>query len=185
MLEDPTSARSKARAGLKPLADAHHVSWTRNAFRQLKLIGPGAAITYLLGTVDKFEAVLLGGDGSFGSKVALVAFGNALAMVILFLYILFLMYQRGERLDWRTWRQSGSLSTIIPVGLLVTFSYPWHKAESKQVLTTTIIIGWLLHVIVLGKWTDLGYIRGLVGASGLYVLVFGLLALIPAPRRQR
>ncbi|KXN93181.1 hypothetical protein AN958_00105 [Leucoagaricus sp. SymC.cos] len=101
MLEDPTSARSKARTGFKPLADAHHVSWTRNAFRQLKLIGPGAAITYLLGTVDKFEAVLLGGDGSFGSKVALVAFGNALAMVILFLYILFLMYQRGEHLDVR------------------------------------------------------------------------------------
>lgn len=142
-------------------------SWSRNAIRQLKLILPGAAITYFLGTVDKFLAILQTGDGSWKSKIALAAFGNGVAMITLFLYVLAFIHLRGENLDWRTWRQSGPLSAIIPI------------------LTTTIIAGWLLHFVTLGKWSDLGYTKGFMGASALYTLIFGLLALIPAPRKSK
>jgi len=34
-----------------------------------------------------------------------------------------------------------------------------------QVLTATIIIGWTLHVLILGSWTSLGYTQGIVGGE--------------------
>jgi len=106
-------------------------------------------------------------DGSWCSKIALAALGNTIAMVALFLYILVLINQRGENPDWRTWRQSGPLSTTIPA------------------LTTIIILGWSLHVIALGQWSGLGYAQGFIAASALYALIFGLLALTPSPKQGK
>ncbi|KAG8213006.1 hypothetical protein J3R82DRAFT_11393 [Butyriboletus roseoflavus] len=37
----------------------------------------------------------------------------------------------------------------------------------------------------LGKWSSLGYLKGTIGASGLYALVFGLMGLLPAPMIRR
>lgn len=36
---------------------------------------------------------------------------------------------------------------------------------TQQVLTTTIIAGWLLHVVALGKWSGLGYVQGFIGGE--------------------
>ncbi|EKM78765.1 hypothetical protein AGABI1DRAFT_114362 [Agaricus bisporus var. burnettii JB137-S8] len=141
--------------------------WRRNVVRQLKLIIPGASITLYLGTVNKILGILHSGSGSWQSTIALAAISNAATMIALFLYMLFLIYYRDEHPDWRSWRQSGSMSTIIPV------------------LTATIILGWLLHFVALGRWSELGYFRGFVGASALYALIFGVLALVPAPRKEK
>ncbi|EKM58384.1 uncharacterized protein PHACADRAFT_252661 [Phanerochaete carnosa HHB-10118-sp] len=87
--------------------------------------------------------------------------------VVLFMYILFIPLIRGEKPDFRHWRQSGVLSTVIPI------------------LTAAIVLGWSLLTFTLGRWSSLGYIKGTIGASGLYMLAFGLMGLIPAPRVYR
>lgn len=103
--------------------------------------------------------------------------------------------------QWRSWRQSGSMSTIIPV-LYPCISHQHYSLKRDiQVLTATIILGWLLHFVALGRWSELGYFRGFVGgkrswlfsffllkyhlASALYALIFGVLALVPAPRKEK
>lgn len=82
---------------------------------------------------------------------------------------------------------------------------------NQQVLTASIVIGWLLSVLTLGQWSSLGYVKGVLGGkrhcklcysythlftrvlfrlpaspvSSVYALIFGLLGLIPVPKAGR
>ncbi|KAL0955008.1 hypothetical protein HGRIS_003932 [Hohenbuehelia grisea] len=138
----------------------HHI------FRQLKFIIPGATVTYFLGTLHEFWRVTEQAHG-WARTTAFTALGLGFTTISLFIYILLLPLLKGIEPDYRSWRESGVLSKVIPV------------------LTSSIVVGWLLLVEMLGHWTHLGYFKGLIGASCLYALVFGLLGLIPAPKVRR
>ncbi|KAJ6576401.1 hypothetical protein DFH09DRAFT_1149224 [Mycena vulgaris] len=116
--------------------------WTSHALRQLQLVVPGGAITYYLDTILSLGALT----------------------VALFVYILLTPWIHSVAPDFRSWRESGLLSSVIPI------------------LTFSIVTGWLGMTATLGHWTSLGYIKAVVGTSALYALTFGLLGLIPAPR---
>jgi hypothetical protein len=47
-----------------------HVPWTEHTLRQLKLVLPGAAITYYLGTLNNFYSILHGTGGSWARLVS-------------------------------------------------------------------------------------------------------------------
>jgi len=87
--------------------------------------------------------------------------------VVLFLYVLLVPWIRGIEPNYLSWRESGVLSSVIPV------------------LTASIVMGWSLLSVTLARWSSLGYLEGVIGASGLYALVFGLMGLIPAPKVHR
>ncbi|KAF9557437.1 hypothetical protein CPC08DRAFT_640262 [Agrocybe pediades] len=146
-----------------------HVPWTEHMLRQLKLVLPGALITYYLGTLNDFWNILQGTGGAW-ARYALVSssVGLGIVTVSLFLYVLLMPWLTGEEPNYQTWRESGILSSVIPV------------------LTGSIVVGWLLAVSTLGLWSPLGYIKGTIGVSAFYALTFGLLGLIPVPRvRQK
>jgi len=50
------------------------VPWAQHALRQLKLLVPGAAMTYYLGTLDEFWDILHGNGGSLAQSVNCNAF---------------------------------------------------------------------------------------------------------------
>ncbi|EPQ54094.1 hypothetical protein GLOTRDRAFT_106629 [Gloeophyllum trabeum ATCC 11539] len=87
--------------------------------------------------------------------------------VCLFLYVLLVPWIRGLPPDYRSWRQSGELSKVIPM------------------LTASIVTGWSSLSFTLARWSGLGFMEGIIGASGVYALAFGLLGLLPAPRVRR
>ncbi|KAI0767905.1 hypothetical protein BC629DRAFT_1292675 [Irpex lacteus] len=142
---------------------------SRHTLKQLKFIIPGGLVTFWLNTHQAFWSIFVG-DGELGSYARTSAFLTVLLGVLtvsLFLYILLVPLIQGVRPDFRRWRESGILSSVIPV------------------LTGSIVIGWTLTAFTLGRWSELGYLRGIIGASGLYALVFGLMGLIPAPKTYR
>ncbi|KDR76188.1 hypothetical protein GALMADRAFT_247417 [Galerina marginata CBS 339.88] len=141
-----------------------HVPWTKHAVRQVKLVVPGAAVTYYLGTLDDFWKILHGSGGSWAWFTGWGASGLAFVTIALFLYVLLMPWMTGEEPNYQSWRESGILSSVIPV------------------LTGSIVIGWLLAVSTLGQWSSLGYLKGTIGVSALYAMTFGLLGLIPVPR---
>ncbi|KAF8269560.1 hypothetical protein EI94DRAFT_943509 [Lactarius quietus] len=98
-----------------------------------------------------------------GGRVSTVG----LLTIALFLYILLIPVIKGIPADYRSWRESGELSSVIPV------------------LTTSIISGWAVLCGLLGLYSSLGYILGTIGGSGIYALVFGIMGLLPAPRVAR
>lgn len=131
---------------------------------------------------------------------ALASTGFEGLVIILFLYVLLVPWIHGLEPDvsslllhytqlitsqYRSWRDSGILSSVIPI------------------LTTAILVGWSLLSFTLGRWSKLGYLEGVVGgeltsnlpersvnsacvsASGMYALTFGLLGLLPAPKVHR
>jgi len=102
-----------------------------------------------------------------GRIAAVMSLALGLIIVILFLYVLLVPWIRGIEPNYLSWRESGVLSSVIPV------------------LTASIVMGWSLLSVTLGRWSSLGYLEGIIGASGLYALVFGLLGLIPAPKVHR
>ncbi|KAI0077901.1 hypothetical protein K474DRAFT_1642471 [Panus rudis PR-1116 ss-1] len=142
-------------------------SLSRHTLRQLKFILPGGLITFWLDTYHEFVRVLLGEQGSFARTFALLSVAAATLTFSLFMYILLFPLIKGEHPNYRQWRQHGVLSSVIPL------------------LTTSILTGWSLMVYILGRWSSLGWVEGIIGASGLYALSFGLLGLIPAPRVRR
>ncbi|TFK72884.1 hypothetical protein BDN72DRAFT_266573 [Pluteus cervinus] len=137
----------------------------QHVLRQLKLVIPGGAITYYLGTIHHFLDIVSTQSDSWGSTVARIALLNGLATITLFLYVLVIHWKKGVQPNYRSWRESGVLSLVIPT------------------LTASIVVGWMLSVFVLGGWSSLGYAKGIVGA--LYALTFGLLGLVPAPKVKR
>ncbi|KAI0346267.1 hypothetical protein BDW22DRAFT_1425769 [Trametopsis cervina] len=142
----------------------HISSLSRHTLRQLKFIGPGAIATFWLNTHQALRDVLLGETSySWARTSAFFTLLLGVVTVTLFLYILLIPLIQGIQPDFRHWRQSGVLSSVIPI------------------LTGSIVMGWTTLVLTLGRWTELGYIKGTIGASGLYALVFGLMGLIPVP----
>ncbi|KAH8100847.1 hypothetical protein BXZ70DRAFT_936190 [Cristinia sonorae] len=144
-------------------------SMSRHTLRQLKFILPGGLVTLWLDSHHKFWRIYNGeaGTGSFAWTVSLLALVSGVLTIGLFMYVLMFPLIRGEQPDYKHWRQSGFLSTVIPV------------------MTASILTGWSLLTYTLARWSNLGYIEGVIGASGLYALAFGLLGLIPAPRVKR
>ncbi|KAF9645972.1 hypothetical protein BDM02DRAFT_3100611 [Thelephora ganbajun] len=142
---------------------------SRHTIRQLEYILPGALITYYYRTISEFLQILSYENLAHGGDLccrnsALLSLALALLTVSLFVYILLLPLIKGERPDYRSWRESGPLSKVIPI------------------LTTSIVLGWSLSVFTLGRWTTLGYIGGVISTTGLYALAFGILGLLPVPR---
>ncbi|KAG2036927.1 hypothetical protein BDR03DRAFT_865153 [Suillus americanus] len=142
---------------------------SKHTIRQLKFIIPGAAITYAFNTHRVFLELLTRQDveGQWGRLFAFASTGFEGLVITLFLYVLLVPWIHGLEPDYQSWRDSGILSSVIPI------------------LTTAILVGWSLLSFTLGRWSSLGYIKGLVGASGLYALTFGLLGLLPAPKVHR
>ncbi|KAH7908454.1 hypothetical protein BJ138DRAFT_1068801 [Hygrophoropsis aurantiaca] len=146
----------------------HRKSFSTHTLRQLKFVVPGAAITYYFNTHRVFLGVLWSQKSdSWGRALALSSLGFGSLVITLFLYVLLVPWIYGIEPDYRSWRESGILSSVIPI------------------LTTSILTGWSLLSLTLGRWSDLGYIEGMIGASGLYTLAFGLMGLLPAPKVHR
>jgi len=144
---------------------------SRHTIRQLEYILPGALATYYYGTISEFLQIL--SSHPIGSSVqgrwlaresALLSLALALLTVSLFVYILLLPLIKGQQPNYRSWRESGPLSKVIPI------------------LTASIVFGWSLAVFTLGHWTTLGYVGGVIATTGLYALAFGILGLLPVPR---
>ncbi|KAJ7284975.1 hypothetical protein C8J57DRAFT_1170171 [Mycena rebaudengoi] len=141
-----------------------------HVLRQLQLVVPGGGITYWLGTVEQLRVVLDGGgvlDGSWGPTAALGSLALGVLTILLFVYILITPLIQGSTPDFRSWKESGLLSSVIPI------------------MTFSIVAGWLGMVMTLGQWSSLGYPKAVVGTSAIYALTFGLLGLIPAPGLRR
>ncbi|KAH7884727.1 hypothetical protein F5I97DRAFT_1891546 [Phlebopus sp. FC_14] len=143
-------------------------SVSTHTLRQLKFIVPGAVITYLFKTHRVFLALLTNQRPDGWARIsALSALCLGAVVIALFLYVLLMPWIQGVEPNYRSWRQSGVLSSVIPV------------------LTASILAGWSLLSLTLGKWSSLGYLEGTIGASGLYALAFGLMGLLPAPKFHR
>ncbi|KAJ3734330.1 hypothetical protein DFJ43DRAFT_1064749 [Lentinula guzmanii] len=137
-----------------------------HTLRQIKLILPGGAIAYYFGTLQEFWTIIRS-DAGLARSTALAALFSGCTTIALFIFVLLTPWIRGVEPDFREWRESGILSSVIPL------------------LTTSIVLGWLLLVISLAHYSDSGIFRGVVGASAVYALSFGLLGLLPAPKVKR
>ncbi|KAI0001499.1 hypothetical protein BJV74DRAFT_876755 [Russula compacta] len=134
--------------------------------RQLRFVLPGAAITYWLHTPSVL-ARIWAGPAPLARLLVGVSALSGLLTVALFLYIFFIPVIKGIPPNYRSWRESGELSSVIPV------------------LTISIISGWTALCGVLGRYSGMGYILGFIAGSGLYALAFGIMGLLPAPRVAR
>ncbi|KAJ7475833.1 hypothetical protein FB451DRAFT_1244922 [Mycena latifolia] len=139
--------------------------WSSHALRQLQLVVPGGVLTYYLKTIHHLSAALASADASsWGRTATQASLSLGVLTVALFIYILLTPWIHSVTPDFRSWRESGLLSSVIPI------------------LTFSIVTGWLGMAATLGQWTSMGYPKAVVGTSALYALTFGLLGLIPAPR---
>ncbi|KAH9838239.1 uncharacterized protein C8Q71DRAFT_750134 [Rhodofomes roseus] len=145
------------------------MSVSRHTLKQLKFILPGGLITYYLDSHAAFWRVVNADadiDG-WGRIAAYASLGSATLTISLFMYILSIPLLQGQQPNYRRWRESGVLSSVIPL------------------LTASIVVGWSLLSYTLGRWSKFGVIEGVIASSGLYALTFGLLGLIPAPKVPR
>ncbi|KAK0469797.1 uncharacterized protein EV420DRAFT_67072 [Desarmillaria tabescens] len=139
---------------------------SQHQIRQLRLVIPGVLITYFFGTWKEIWEIQQQ-EQTWGRTAALSSLFLGLTTIGLFLYVMLTPWRKGEEPNFRSWRESGLLSTVIPL------------------LTSSIVGGWLLLVVTLGEWSGLGYLKAIVAASGVYMLTFGVLGLIPAPKVPR
>jgi len=133
----------------------------KHTSKQLRWIVLGGAATWWTGAPQHIKGLLL--LPGYVSLVAWVGLSLGVATISLFLYLMISPWMRGRRLDFGRWSESNELKSVIPI------------------LTATIVCGWTLLVSSLTYWTSLGLIKSFIGASGLYILSFGLLGLIPVP----
>ncbi|KAN0138969.1 hypothetical protein V8E53_003357 [Lactarius tabidus] len=134
--------------------------------RQLRFVVPGACITLWLRTPSLIARIWTEAT-PFARLLVGASALSGLLTIALFLYILLIPVIKGIPPDYRSWRESGELSSVIPV------------------LTASTISGWAMLCGLLGLYSSLGYILGTVGGSGLYALMFGIMGLLPAPRVVR
>ncbi|KAI9512045.1 hypothetical protein F5148DRAFT_1165831 [Russula earlei] len=134
--------------------------------RQLRFVIPGAAVTYWLHTPSALARIWADAAPLAQPLVAISALSGLLT-IALFLYILLIPIIKGIPPNYRSWRESGELSSVI------------------RVLTASMISGWAALCGVLGRYSGMGYILGIVAGSGLYALAFGIMGLLPAPRAAR
>ncbi|KAJ7227173.1 hypothetical protein GGX14DRAFT_347798 [Mycena pura] len=142
---------------------ASALRWPSHALRQLKLVIPGGAITYYLDTIQLLTAAAADSH-TWARTAALASLALGGLTVALFVYILLIPWIHGVAPDYRSWRASGVLASVIPM------------------LTFSIVTGWLGMTLTLGQWTSLGYFWAVIATSAIYALTFGLLGLVPAPR---
>ncbi|KZV60642.1 hypothetical protein PENSPDRAFT_593837 [Peniophora sp. CONT] len=135
--------------------------------RQLRFVVPGGAATYVLGTLEKMHDPSLTVDCRGHRPLFATSLAAGVTTVLLFLYILLIPVIKGIPPNYRSWRESGELSSVIPG------------------LTASIIVGWTSLAYVLGRYSSLGYLKGTISSLGLYALGFGIMGLLPAPRIQR
>ncbi|KAJ3876500.1 hypothetical protein F5051DRAFT_411310 [Lentinula edodes] len=151
---------------IRPEENSYLLDVSSHTFRQLKLIVPGGFIAYYFGTLQEFWTIIQSGAG-LARSTALAALLSGCTTIGLFVFVLLTPWLRGVEPDFRVWRKSGILSSVIPL------------------LTTSIVLGWLLLVMSLAHFSNSGIFRGVVGASSVYALSFGLLGLLPAPKVKR
>ncbi|KAF8656185.1 hypothetical protein AX16_002624 [Volvariella volvacea WC 439] len=72
-----------------------------HTWSQLKLVIPGGAITYFLGTIQEFSRLLDQTSSSWARTVALVAMAHGAATVALFIYVLLTPWLKGVEPDVR------------------------------------------------------------------------------------
>ncbi|EEB93783.1 hypothetical protein MPER_07518, partial [Moniliophthora perniciosa FA553] len=90
------------------------LSPSQHTLRQIKLIVLAGAVVYYFGTLIEFWGIL-GGDGEdWGRTAALGALTLGCTTIALFIYVLLTPWIRGVEPDYRSWRQSGILSSVIP-----------------------------------------------------------------------
>ncbi|KII90014.1 hypothetical protein PLICRDRAFT_40198 [Plicaturopsis crispa FD-325 SS-3] len=146
------------------------VSLSRHTLSQLKFVFPGAGLTFYLKTHLELWNLLAPAHAdveSWSRTAALTSLALGLLTIALFLYVLLVPWIKGVEPNYRSWRESGTLSSVIPL------------------MTSTILAGWSLLAFTLGRWSNLGYLEGIVAALSLYMLAFGLMGLIPAPKVHR
>ncbi|CAG7852837.1 SubName: Full=Uncharacterized protein {ECO:0000313/EMBL:CCA71440.1} [Serendipita indica DSM 11827] len=141
--------------------------------KQLRWIALGGALSYYTDVVALLRNLvrppssgdtLEDGEGWTWSRMSAVAsVGLGSLTILLFLYLLLLPKLSGRRLEYSQWRNSEQLRIVIPI------------------LTVTIFSGWTFLVFALYA-SSLGFLLSFLGASGLYILSFGLLGLIPIAR---
>ncbi|KAI0279741.1 hypothetical protein BGY98DRAFT_915448 [Russula aff. rugulosa BPL654] len=134
--------------------------------RQLRFVLPGAAITYWFHTPSLLARIWADAAPLARPLVGLSVLSGLLT-IALFLYILLIPVIKGIPPNYRSWRQSGELSSVTPV------------------LTVSTISGWAALCGVLGRYSGMGYILGTIAGSGLYALAFGIIGLLPSPRVAR
>lgn len=91
--EKPSSSSHPAPSKPTQTRVMRHVPWTQHTFRQLKLLLPGAAVTYYLHTLDEFWDVLHGSGGSWAQSVST-------SLVYSFTMLTFFCFFAGLYLCW-------------------------------------------------------------------------------------
>jgi len=133
--------------------------------KQLKFVLPGLLTTYLFRPLTHLWFLLDGREGGWPRLAAKASLGTGALTILLFGYLLGLPLVRGKSPNYRQWRDSGELSVVIPL------------------LTTSILLGYFLLIGTLSFWTELGPLMSFVAGTGLYILSFGLIGLVPVPNR--
>ncbi|KAI9440047.1 hypothetical protein H4582DRAFT_1944689 [Lactarius indigo] len=131
--------------------------------RQLRFVVPGACITLWLRTPSLIGLIWTEAAPFARLLVGVSALSGSIT-IALFLYILLIPVIKEIPPDYRSWRESGELSSVIPV------------------LTMSTLSGWAVLCGLLGQYSSLGYIFGTIGGSGLYALTFGIMGLLLTPR---
>jgi len=150
-----------------PSSSGHRfIRLSRHTQKQLKFLLPGGCVTYAFGTTAKFWQ-LVETDQGWARMSARTSLACGAMAVSLFLYILLVPWIRGVQPNYTQWRRSGELSFII------------------HALTVLIVTGWPLLWFTLSYFTDLGALKGVIAASGLYAFTVGLLGLVPPMLTQK
>ncbi|KAG8927365.1 hypothetical protein FRC02_008248 [Tulasnella sp. 418] len=135
---------------------------TNTALKQLKYIVSGGFITYLTNVHGEILTLLR--QGGWPSYTTQFSVGLCSATVTIFLYLMvYLPRVKGIHPDYQNWRTSPDLSVLVPA------------------LTSTIVFGWSSLAVSLSLWSNLDIVRSLIGSIGCYLLMFGLVGLIPVP----
>ncbi|KAF7794818.1 hypothetical protein EIP86_005960 [Pleurotus ostreatoroseus] len=152
------------------------VSLSRHTLSQLKFIVPGALCTWYFDSHHEFWSLVTTAHG-WVHTIALAALVLAALTFFLFLYIIFTPLIRGEQPNVR-------LIYVLQVPCSPPQSVPGLETIGSTLISdsASIISGWTLLVYTLGLNSRMGYFEGLIAASGLYALGFGLIGLIPAPK---
>ncbi|KAG7089561.1 hypothetical protein E1B28_011233 [Marasmius oreades] len=87
----------------------------QHILRQFKLIVPGGAAVYYFGTLMEFWRILQHEGEDWGRTSAFGALILGCTTILLFIYVLLTPWIRGVEPDYRSWRESGILSSVIPV----------------------------------------------------------------------
>jgi len=164
LIDRAMSSTATATSSHVPQAFSHQL-------KQLKFIVAGGLGTYFLSIPAHVNHILfplpsVSKHSNSARLSSALAVGLGTVTITLLLYLVLLPRVKHIQIDYNRWRASPGLATIITL------------------LTATIVSGWSLLVYALARGSDLGFWKSLIGATSIYILSFGLIGLIPVPRRQ-